>query len=219
MNLFHAYVVEGNKDDAKKYIDSLLKENGLFPTKNIDSIIAEYVNFSIDDARVLKEWQMLSATTSFGKAYIALTDFINIEAQNALLKTFEEPTNDTYLFFSIENASTLLPTFLSRVQVIKINEKNNKASRAKEFLKMGIADRILFVDKLAEKGDEEDASARSRKEAISFLNEIEDMLSEDLQKNIKILQKIFEAKKYLLMSGASTKMILETIALNLKHES
>jgi len=41
-------------------------------------------------------------------------DRMNDEAQNALLKTFEEPAPSTYLVFTTDNAARLKPTVLSR---------------------------------------------------------------------------------------------------------
>ena len=42
------------------------------------------------------------------------------QAQNAFLKTLEEPPSDTVFFLLAENTNTLLPTILSRCQIFRI---------------------------------------------------------------------------------------------------
>lgn len=44
-------------------------------------------------------------------------------AANALLKSIEEPENDTYIFLISQNENLVLPTILSRTQVIKFPKK------------------------------------------------------------------------------------------------
>lgn len=214
-DLFHAYIIEGGKEDAKSSVLKMLEDRNLLPKYNSDSVLAEYVNFSIDDARSLKEWQMMSATTKNGKAYIALCEFINNEAQNALLKTFEEPVKDTHIFLSVKNASTVLPTLKSRVQIIKADTFTNQNNDAKNFLSMTLPERIGFVGKLCEKDEDSDGSARVRSIAIDFLNSLEVELSKNSRDNSEKLSKIMELKSFLNMSGSSVKMILETIAMSI----
>jgi replication-associated recombination protein RarA len=50
------------------------------------------------------------------------------EAQNALLKVLEEPPANTYIFLGTETKETLLPTILSRCQIIKLEEEQKKLS-------------------------------------------------------------------------------------------
>ncbi len=211
--LFHAYVIEGNKEDAKAHIVSLLGTRELFPPENIDSIVTEHVHFSIDDARALKEWQMLSATHPDGKMCVAFADFISIEAQNALLKTFEEPVAHTHIMLVVPNTEAILPTLLSRVVVLKTNKTLISTEEAKTFLTYSTSERIAYVGKLCEKSDDDDASAIVRKNAIHFLDALEVVLATDAVKNSEIIKKIIDSKRYLQISGASVKMILESIAL------
>jgi len=55
---------------------------------------------------------------------ISYVDNLSIEAQNSLLKTLEEPTNNTY-FFLIQNSNTYLaPTIISRCISFKIQRQD-----------------------------------------------------------------------------------------------
>lgn len=62
-----------------------------------------------------KMWQ----TSLFNKpkiAYIQGVDLLSSAAQNALLKTLEEPPQDALFILSVQNISRVLPTIMSRVQ-------------------------------------------------------------------------------------------------------
>ncbi len=71
----------------------------------------------IDAIRTLEQqmWQ----TSVFDKpkiAYISGIDLLSTAAQNALLKTLEEPPQNTFFILSVENISRVLTTIMSRVQ-------------------------------------------------------------------------------------------------------
>lgn len=64
-----------------------------------------------------------------GKAKIYIIENIEYatkEAMNTLLKMLEEPTEGIYALFTANNASRVLPTILSRCQVIDIKPDNKK---------------------------------------------------------------------------------------------
>ena len=78
-------------------------------------------SFHIDVIRELKLSAYVAPNESPYKVYI-LCDVQNmtIQAQNALLKIIEEPPAHCVFLLTCENRSLLLPTILSRVQVIPI---------------------------------------------------------------------------------------------------
>jgi len=53
-------------------------------------------------------------------AIIRYADRMTVNAQNALLKTLEEPTNNTFLILAPERSQALLPTLRSRLQQHKL---------------------------------------------------------------------------------------------------
>lgn len=64
-----------------------------------------------------------------GKAKIYIIENIEYatkEAMNTLLKMLEEPTEGIYALFTVNNSSRVLPTILSRCQVIDIKPDNKK---------------------------------------------------------------------------------------------
>lgn len=210
--LFHSYVVGGARAEARAHIEALLKDQSIDTQGNPDFFVQEFTAFAVDDARAIRGWQELMPLGE-RKISVIYTDFINSEAQNALLKTFEEPIANTHIFLAVPKPELLLPTLLSRVRVLTPISQNETSIDASEFLNMKTSERMQFIAKLAEKSEDDDASALVREKAVSFLDGLEQLLSNDPQKNQKSLEQILKFKKYLYMSGSSVKMILETIAL------
>ena len=215
--LFHAYIVGGGRDDARRRVAALLAPHGSFNAANPDYLYSEYVSFAVDDARSLRAWQELSPVGE-RKVCLICTDFMTPEAQNALLKTFEEPVPNTHLFFIVPKIDILLPTFLSRVQQIRAEATDNGVGEAEAFLKMTVGERMAYIQKIVTKSDDEDASSEVRERAIGFIESMERLLSQQLKNSeggaiVKKLETVLTFKRYLYTPGASVRSLLETIAL------
>ncbi len=96
----------------------LLVEEGTHP--NMLSLNAVADKVGINDVRLLEGnmWQ----TSMFDKpkvAFINGLDLLSVGAQNALLKTLEEPPKDAFFVLSVTNLSRVLPTIMSRVQRLR----------------------------------------------------------------------------------------------------
>ncbi len=57
---------------------------------------------------------------SGAKAAVIAGDYLTPEAQQALLKTLEEPPRNTFIYLSVTTGSMLLPTIESRCQMIRL---------------------------------------------------------------------------------------------------
>lgn len=74
----------------------------------------------VDQIRKLRERLSMSGFLGGYKfAFIEEADALNTEAANALLKTLEEPTKNTTLILRATSPDSLLPTIISRCQVIR----------------------------------------------------------------------------------------------------
>lgn len=218
-DFFHAYVIGGHRDDARVFIESFLKNKNIKTETNQDFIITEHVIFTIDHVRDLLEWQKLSPLGD-QKIYIAYISFITKEAENALLKTLEEPVLNTHIILAISKPETLLPTLLSRVQVL-IPEvtTNGGVHRTEEFLAMPVSERMEFVKNLVEKGDDEYASAEVREKAVAFFDDLENYYVKKIsganKETVEKIESILKLKKYLFSPTCSTRNIMEAVALTL----
>ncbi|MGI5898599.1 MAG: ATP-binding protein [Christensenellales bacterium] len=61
-----------------------------------------------------------------GNRAVLITKPMTFDAQNALLKTLEEPPSGTVFFITAVNTSALLPTVISRVQLVALSPLDEK---------------------------------------------------------------------------------------------
>lgn len=88
---------------------------------------------SIDAVRSLqKHLQLKTIGTSKIRRIIIIRDAqaMTTEAQNAILKTLEEPPADTVLLLTTDNELSLLPTIRSRMQIIRAHRPLNDSIKA-----------------------------------------------------------------------------------------
>ena len=143
------------------------------------------------------------------KIFIVAFRAITVEAQNALLKVLEEPTEDSHFFLVVPRAEVLLPTVRSRVVVV--SHQAGEADRpeekeAKKFLKASVGERLAQIKVML---DEKDKS-----KMVPFVQALERILAKDgLTKNAAKLAEIVAVEQYLNDRGASMKLLLEHVAL------
>ena len=81
-------------------------------------------SISIAEIRRLKKWISLKPYLSPKKiAFIKEAQKLTPQAQNALLKTLEEPTSSTIIILETENLKLMLPTIISRLEIINIGRQ------------------------------------------------------------------------------------------------
>lgn len=100
---------------------------------------------SIDAIRELDHFLSLKvpAETSFNRAVIIENAHVlTLEAQNALLKTLEEPPTGTIIILTASHEQSLLPTIRSRLQVMPLT-KPDKASLNQYFSQLGYDDQAI----------------------------------------------------------------------------
>jgi len=184
----HAYIVEGEAEEGiARARDFAARELGLTGDTNPDIVVRRYGLFSVENARELFELARLSSTTGGAQAIIVSATRLFHEAQNALLKLFEEPPADTYLFLVLPSAGMLLPTMRSRVMVLpaacnarsaakgKKQKDDAPAEPAQEFLAATAAAREKIIAKLLEraKSDKDEEKQAARAQALMLAEGLE----------------------------------------------
>jgi len=218
-NLFQVYIIESKLPETRdlfiKYLESIdIKING-----NPNVLNERYESFTIDNVRTLSEHHTEKSANEGKKIFIIQALTINHEAHHALLKMFEEPTENTHFFFLLPQVDILPDTLKSRVHIIYEDHMGSVANRdiAHVFIHEDIKERIDFVGKIVIKHKDALTSAPLRDEARGLLDACEFVLRKQEKKidddTAWKLNEILKAKKYLSTSGASVKMILEHIAL------
>lgn len=224
----HAYCLEGGREDVSKKLLEFLERDLKFSVKgNPDFYYGDFDALGIDEGRLINEMQSRKAVSMPRRIFIISANFITREAQNSLLKMFEEPAGGAIFFLIISSASILLPTLRSRMMIVNLNrgaendetEKSEKTANlfnAKKFIKSGVGERLAMVKKISDKIADEEAS---RSIVADFLNSVErEILNESgteelKRKNLFIFQEIDKCRNYAGDRSPSIKMLLEHIAL------
>ncbi|MBS3923545.1 MAG: hypothetical protein KGZ37_10435 [Nitrosarchaeum sp.] len=231
-NLHHAYLLLGNRDFLLPKVMELIEGLGTTTVSNPDFFKLEIDTFKIEDARTLKS---LTSEKTFGsgedtkKVFVIAANQFLLEAQNTLLKIFEEPRENVHFFIISPNVQTFVPTLLSRFFVIKNAEEGlphacgspSFAGADNPFLNMNLAQRIEFIKNMLaepkEEDEEESAGDSPRTVALNLLNSIEGSLYQKFLNNkftkLEVFEHIFKVRHNLRQPGSAPKMLLESVAL------
>lgn len=211
-NFHHAYLLEGERE---RLLAEVFKFLNAF--KNCETIEIKTDTFKIEDSRNLKSLAAEKSFASGKKIFIISTNSILREAQNAMLKLFEEPIFDTHFFLIVPDINALTKTLISRFYVIAPRQGLEVEQKVLEFLKMPLTQRLDFLkNKLVEFENEETITDSARADALRFLNSLESTLHQTIPKStfdIGCFEHIFKARKFLRMPGSSVKNLMESVAL------
>jgi DNA polymerase III delta prime subunit len=223
-NLHHAYLIEGARDEIVPEIIKFLKDSGVNVVGNPDFVNINIDNFKIDEAfdlRAMSASKSLPAQAGFSsskKIFLLCVNNISLDAQNVLLKMFEEPIENTHFFVVVPDVNSLLKTLVSRFYLISPKSDIGEETKiAEKFIAMPLKNRIDFIKELlAEEEDENIAADSSRSKALKFLNMLEDVLHKKMSKSLfdtSIFEHFFKVREFLRMPGSSTKTLMESVAL------
>ncbi|MES2225309.1 MAG: hypothetical protein V4480_00680 [Patescibacteria group bacterium] len=173
-----AYYVAGEAEEgiaeALAFGERLL---GIPAAGNPDVVVLRFGLFSVDDARRLMDTAYRSASGDRGRVVVASATRIFHEAQNALLKLFEEPPEGVTLILVIPSAGLLLPTLRSRLLDLPEGDggtesrKSEVSGIAQRFLTADEDEREKLIAKLLEqaKSDKDETKQQARSNAVSLI--------------------------------------------------
>ena len=201
-NLHHANLLIGAPEEAESYLRSLCDSWGVRLPNNPDFFAFKMETFGIDEARKLK---LLSARKAISsrKIFLITPTRLTLEAQNALLKTFEDPFPNTLFFLGVREESLVIPTLLSRMQIIRTRGGNVAAgAEAEKFLSLSVKNRLLFAKSFA---DEE-------KSLPIFLDSLLFLLRKQKEKK-DLLKNVYNVRRFVRDSAVTPRLIIEHLAL------
>ena len=204
MQNHHAYILFCDSIESSE----LPKE---YQTPSTDVFHTKVSVFSINDARELTILSVQRPFVGEKRVFVIETKSIAHEAQNALLKLFEEPPSHAQFYLVVPPTAFLLPTLRSRLMELSSTsgEKNeqNHFDTLTPFLKLSYGERISLV---TQKTKDKDIVWIE-----SLLGEAELQYGLDSLLYRDILQTIVFIRTYSSLRGASLKMLLEEFALSL----
>lgn len=205
MTLQHATIYEGT--DL-----SVLSASLQTPSSDVRHIIVE--SFTMADARELK---VLAYQRPQQAAYVDLvvvtTAFLR-EAQHALLKLLEEPPTTTRIHLVVPTVDSLLPTVLSRVQVVKrpqTLQTTEESDLFRQFLAASHKERMTLID-LHHKN-------KHSHYFIQLFAGAEKYVAKTIKTTPELAHFVMESQRLLQSPGASKKMLSEELALVLPYQA
>lgn len=212
--LHHANLVIGEKESVVPELETFLEKSFNFNTRgNPDYWKEEFDLFGIDESRRIIESHSRKGFDSGKKIFVLSLNSISLEAQNALLKMFEEPVPATHFFVIVPTVEMIIPTLRSRFLIINTIKENNESNKelATLFVKSSMAKRMNIVADLVE--------AKDKRKVEQLFQGLE--MIYDPNKGIALettqffFDEIFLCEKYVGDRASSVKLLLEHLALTL----
>jgi hypothetical protein len=138
------------------------------PSADFDTIILSGPeSIGISEIRDLEKSLSLKPYNQPPKIAIIQAELLTYEAQTAMLKTLEEPPGETIFLLYAPNSNLLLPTILSRCQIVQLpaeleivlsdEELKTNSQRLNELLTTPPIQRLLLADEWGINKDKEQA--------------------------------------------------------------
>src|SRR3989344_8880242 len=122
-----------------------------------NNLKAKAINFEAESISDVKELKKIAGLSQNRNLVITLKNIQNSseEALNSLLKLIEDPGNNIYFVLSTNNLKSILPTIISRCQVISLSHKTSltDSKLGKSFIKMDSNARLALIDKIKNADD------------------------------------------------------------------
>jgi|GEM_PF-3552924 len=207
-------IISKNTPSFYKKVEELVSSQNIQKEKFCKIIEREKEKqfIAIEEVKTIKKFLARKNTRGTKKiVLIPEARFLREDAQNTLLKTIEDLSQNSVIAFGVPNKEFLLQTVISRCAVVYANESVENTFQfqdlAKEALKIKGEGEILdfFYNNpiLYEKRDN----------ALDFINCIEYLIFTEKIESQKVASNICKYKELLVNSNVSLRLLLENIFL------
>lgn len=152
-------IIHPQSETRENYASEILKKLNF--TKSHPDLIwfEEDSKLGIEQARKIKDFLTLKPYQSKGQVVVVISaQNLTPEAQNALLKTFEEQSEGVNLILGAQSEEQLIPTLVSRCEIISLPIQSSGTQSLDKFKDeitklMGASaeERFVFIEKLKDK--------------------------------------------------------------------
>lgn len=226
----HAQLIEGNIDSYNQILADLEQKLGLHKSHpDLSAFSFVHEKLGIDDAHKIHHVILRQPSMSPQTVTVIHAETLTETAQNALLKIFEEPPQNSYIFLITNFLPHLLPTLRSRFVIyrgmkgedgksfIKANDSSKMPIppvlpilSVQNFISSGIEKRLAIVKDIHTGLDKETISIG---DVWNFTNELESMVRQNAKGDINKLDALVRTQQYMHAPGNSVKMLLEYLAV------
>ena len=180
----HAYMFEGGegigkKEFAKEFASILMKSSNIVNNPDYIEIKPEGSSIKISQIRKMQSDIVIKPHSEY-KIYVILnSDKMTLEAQNAILKTLEEPPKYAIIILIANNKEALLDTIKSRCEIIKFTPIS-EIDLKKYLIKQDIDEQRASIAASFSRGSIDKALELSKSSDFSIMRE-------DIQQYIDII--------------------------------
>lgn len=209
---------DGKKKES--YIAKLLQEHGVQP---VDITLVDFFedkkgtkkqSIGVSEIREFQKKVNLRPIKSDSKLVIFRNaDSLTHAAQNALLKTLEEPPNHTIIILLATDTSAFLPTILSRCFLVSFEKQKEEKQTIQPLSQFSSIGGLLFTAQ--EKGKDKKAALQFLTEQIHFLHNL--FIHSEKPDNTLVVKLTHLQKTYTLIktTNVNPHIALETALLEL----
>jgi DNA polymerase III gamma/tau subunit len=197
--------------NQENFVKKFIAENAILPYY-IFRIEPEKEEISIEQVRQLKKEMIVPAKS---KKLFIINDFDNAsyEAQNALLKTFEENTKNNLFILLSANTERIIPTVRSRAKIVFLDRSKNKTARNEI---SEILDKIV-KDENYSFFSEKSFQTNTKNEALIMIDEVifhfKEKLKEDKVVYIAIIKKAIRLKALLQNNNLNPQLTIDNLLI------
>lgn len=195
----HAYLCIGTQTWAFEHFPFVYEEH------NPDHEVRTYTRMSIDDVRLLREYALYAPQRGSSRILFISAQSIPVEAQNALLKLFEEPHEQLVFCVCVPHEHVCIPTLTSRFHLVGIEPVGIDMEPFALFSQLSIAERLASVEKHIDADDRE----WMRSLVDGYCTRMREERSCVGMRDALFIQRAFD------FPGSSRKMLLSHIAIAL----
>lgn len=151
----HAYLIVGaDQQLLEDQIKSLSQKH--------EATLVDFELSKIEHIKDINHFINLGHSSPMG-VFIKDLDKASLEAQNAFLKPLEEPQPNIFYFLTASSSDSLIPTIISRVNVVFVQSTGPKKTEKKlDFLSLSTGEQLAQIGKI-----------KDRQKALDFLSQLE----------------------------------------------
>jgi len=214
--VFHSLIITGGSKKRRVGEAEKIRSQYNHSAANSDPDCLLIEQGTIGAVRQAKTWLAKKPFSGQKKIVIIIeAQNLTIPAQNALLKTLEEPPAESLIILTTPNPALLLPTVVSRCQIIHLQQKENRflkeTSLRQEIYRESAAKKIILAQ---EKGINPESAKSWLREQRKFWQE---KTSENLFQASSWLEKILFCEQ-MLKQNVSPRLVLTYFLLRPQKE-
>jgi len=199
--IHHALLHIGNPTEVLKSLPLDVQKPGI----DVRHIMLE--QFGIHEARSLAHEASLRPVKEAGRTFVVAFLYATHEAQNALLKTLEEPASTSRFIIVVPHEEVLITTVRSRLSTQYDTTKVilEVTPEARDFLSQSYRDRLASI------------TEHSKVKDVAWMEALLVGLEVWAHKtyNAVCMKELILVRRYFSMRGSSKKMLLEHLALTI----